>query len=129
MSACSGMVFQTSHVPISDITDGTSKTMLMAEKYLDPDFYDSGAVNNDDQVAYVGIDGDTIRFTNVNYPPHQDTPGYTGTYFDSGSADAGIFQAVFCDGSVHALEYEIDMTNFVNLGIARMASCWIRLPI
>jgi hypothetical protein len=115
-SACSGLVFQTSHVPIADILDGTSKTILLAEKYLDPDFYDHGAINNDDQDPYVGIDGDTIRFTNANYMPHQDTPGYAGLYYDFGSAHAGIFQALFCDGSVHGVSYEIDPTTFQYLG-------------
>ena len=116
VSSCSGMVFQMSQVPLRDIKDGTSKTILLGEKYMNPDFYETRAQNNDDQSAYVGHDGDLIRYTHLNYMPQQDTPGYAGMYFDFGGPHAGKFQVAFCDGSVRGIAYEIDSTTFQRLG-------------
>ena len=37
-----GIVYTGSLVKMSDITDGTSNTYLLGEKYLDPDNYSTG---------------------------------------------------------------------------------------
>ncbi len=95
LSGCSGVIFQTSHVAMTDIPDGTTQTLLLAEKYLNPDSYENGADSGDDQSPYIGPDHDVYRITNSSYLPLQDTPGYTGTTFEFGSAHAGVFQALF----------------------------------
>jgi type II secretory pathway pseudopilin PulG len=116
LSGCSGVVFQMSQVDMADIQDGTTHTLLVAEKYLRPEEYETGADGDDDQSPYVGPDHDVYRGTGLGYQPLQDTPGYVGTSYEFGSAHSGVFQSVFCDGSVHSLAYDIDPTTFKYLG-------------
>ena len=76
---CMGMT-----VKLSDITDGASKTYLIGEKYLSPDYYINGQAPDDNNGIFVGFDWDFQRWTLVhhngaaNTPPMQDAPG-TGT--------------------------------------------------
>lgn len=108
-NGCSGVVFQTSTVPLSDVRDGTSKTIFAGEKYLNPDRYEDGLENHDDQTAYIGFDFDAERFGAPAWPPAQDTPGDSSKAWSFGGPHAGIFQVVLCDGSVRGLEYDIDL--------------------
>ena len=66
--------------------DGLSQTILVGEKYLDPDNYYSGTDMADNENIYVGFDNDIYRTANYSRtqpdsggngsPPMQDTPGY-----------------------------------------------------
>ncbi len=106
-------------VLMSSITDGTSKTYLIGEKYVDPDNYlDSGDGGYNDS-AYCGHDWDNARYTyyttstNITvisgvYYPRQDQPGLAGLLQYFGSAHAGSFNMAFCDGSVQSINYAID---------------------
>jgi|SRR4051812_3745428 prepilin-type N-terminal cleavage/methylation domain-containing protein len=97
------------------ITDGTSKTYMVGEKYLDPDGYDSdGTVNGgDNHSIYQGADWDVNRY--VDKPPLPDTPGLA-FYTMFGSAHPGTWYAVMCDGSVRAFAYDIDKFVHRHLG-------------
>ncbi len=53
-----GISYQKSTVRIARITDGTSKTALVGEKYLNPDHYFDGAYTADDQCLFSGHDND-----------------------------------------------------------------------
>jgi hypothetical protein len=115
-------------VKISQITDGTSKTMLAGEKYLWTQHYgdEAGQISNcaDNNSPYQGYDWDTIRWANAkrntainwnaefDYTPRPDSdtplsPG--GCVVNFGSAHSGVFQIVRCDGSVDSLSFDIDM--------------------
>jgi prepilin-type N-terminal cleavage/methylation domain-containing protein len=118
---CSGVIFQTSEVNLADVRDGASRTLLIAERHVYVDHMEKGDADDDDQSAYVGFDRDGIRYTAK--PPRQDTPGdppgappFCFYEFPFGSSHSGVFQAVFCDGSVRGIEYSIDMTIFQRLG-------------
>ena len=94
-----GISYLRSRVRMADITDGASYTYLAAEKYLDPDHYDteedSGDTSNDG--IYAGWDNGLTRYTIDR--PYEDTHNlYTGCLF--GSAHNSIFHAAMCDGSV-----------------------------
>jgi prepilin-type N-terminal cleavage/methylation domain-containing protein len=106
-----GLIFERSTVGVRQITDGTSNTYLVAEKYLNPDHYVTGGDPADNESMYTGYNNDTGRYCLVNDSikllPRQDTPAYTNTDI-FGSAHAGAWNAVFCDGSVHGLSYSID---------------------
>jgi prepilin-type N-terminal cleavage/methylation domain-containing protein len=100
-----GIVFLASTVRVSHISDGTSHTYLIGEKYLSPDRYFDGLSWGDDQNPFCRDDKDMVRWS--AYPPQQDTPGLELSN-EYGSAHAGIFQIAFCDGSVHTISITID---------------------
>ncbi len=91
---------------ISDITDGTSTTYLVGEKYVCPDDYFTGTDSGDDQSALAGDSDDQNRWT-APYAPMMDTPGSINVY-TFGCAHAAGFNMALCDGSVHTMNYSID---------------------
>lgn len=109
---------------LAQITDGTSNTMLMGEKYLRTDFYETGEDPADDQNIFLGMDRDVNGFTgrgtdennNLVLRPAQDTPGLALTGYEFGSAHAGVFNVVHCDGSVASLSFDIDDLVYFHLG-------------
>jgi hypothetical protein len=108
-----GVVFQRSQVTMSDISDGTSQTYLVGEKYLGVDWYETGTDPADDQCLYVGYNVDTLRWT--SQPPMQDAPGYSDRWL-FGSAHSASFSITLCDGSVRAISYQIDGVLHLRLG-------------
>jgi prepilin-type N-terminal cleavage/methylation domain-containing protein/prepilin-type processing-associated H-X9-DG protein len=112
---------------VSKITDGTSKTMMIGEKYIREDTYLTGS-SSDDTGWSDGYDPDTFRSTAVS--PLQDSQvdgkanSFTGVFGDQppfyvwlfGSPHTGGFNAVFADGSVHTINYDIDIYVFNALG-------------
>jgi len=102
-----GVVIPRYPIELRQITDGTSQTYFGGERYLDPDRYEDGLVENDDQCMYVGYDSDIM--VSAWKEPLPDTPGFPDARtFRFGSAHSGVFQAVYCDGSVHAIPFEVD---------------------
>ena len=92
MTLTNGICEQRSRVKMTDITDGTSNTYLVGEKYLDPDRYFTGDDWGDDQSAMTGDSDDIDRWTGgdslsngkwtydlVNYRPMPDMPGNGAT--------------------------------------------------
>ncbi len=102
-----------STTPVSSgmVKDGMSKTMLLGEKRLNPNNYQSGDWD-DDRGWTDGWDPDVVRST--GWQPAQDDPSKSG--YEFGSAHYGGFNAAFGDGSVKLISYSIDPTLFNNLG-------------
>ncbi|HBO46102.1 MAG TPA: hypothetical protein DD670_19700, partial [Planctomycetaceae bacterium] len=98
---------------MNDITDGTSHTYLVGEKYLDPDAYEGGISKGDNQGPYTSEDEDSSRWAAVSgtsttlLPPMQDRAGVEST-IHFGSAHPGSLNMGMCDGSVSAISYDID---------------------
>jgi prepilin-type N-terminal cleavage/methylation domain-containing protein len=118
-----GSVFPTK---MSKITDGTSRTFMLGEKYVRSDMYEGGGYS-DDHGWSEGWDPDAIRST--CFQPLQDSAGFEYVsmgpadiyghdkdilYF--GSAHAGGFHGLFADGSIQTLNYDIDVVLFNALG-------------
>jgi prepilin-type N-terminal cleavage/methylation domain-containing protein/prepilin-type processing-associated H-X9-DG protein len=111
-----GLIFNKSKVRLAEVTDGTSNTLMVGEKYLDPNNYFTGQDAADNENLYVGFDNDNARSTNagIYFPPKRDTKGFTAHIY--GSAHPAGFNAVFCDGSVRMIPYTIDSTPYERLG-------------
>lgn len=125
-------------VKIAKITDGTSKTLLIAEKYVRSDNYVENGVNHysDDRGWSDGWDADQMRST--CFAPINDGDGigwqgvsltkYFGDDFSTGpvggvynvlqfgSPHTGGINAVFADGSVHVVNFDVDVIVFNSLG-------------
>ena len=120
----SGISSAHSSFRLAMITDGTSNTMLIGEKYLNPDNYVTGQDPADDQNIFLGMDRDVNGFTgrgndennNEVLRPEQDTPGLALTGYEFGSAHPGVFNVVHCDGSVASLSFDIDDLVHFHLG-------------
>jgi hypothetical protein len=123
----SGVIFQRSEIKFKDITDGTSKTYLIGEKNLNSNQYETCLVGNDDQSMYNGHDRDNLRSTYINlvrlergiladsWLPQPDTPDIEYRW-SFGGPHPGVWLAVFCDGSVRNLPYELDPRTHMSLG-------------
>jgi hypothetical protein len=118
---------------LADFVDGTSETLLIGEKFVeaagayDPNWTRDGSIYgvcNDDQGYVDGWDNDTICFGNgfngpsgPAEPPKQIDPrlgSEDDCGFNFGSIHANLM-AVFCDGSVHAIGFDINPTVWVRL--------------
>jgi hypothetical protein len=101
-----GVCFGRSAVNIRQITDGTSHTYMAGEKHVDGKKYETGWDNADNEAVFAGFDNDTLRVTGLNYPPLHDQAGIEDAA-SFGAVHSEIFNMVFCDGSVHAISFEI----------------------
>jgi len=122
----------------ASISDGTSNTLMIGEKFLPTNCYQGGCYS-DDTGPFEGADSDVERTTaalqvclyGLNGTPclplanpHQDVlldvTGNWGTGWSSqvefGSAHPAGINAVFADGSVHSVKYGIDPQVFNALG-------------
>ena len=105
-------------VNIAQVIDGTSKTVWVSEKRLQPADYETGA-GWDDRGWTDGWDYDVIRST--MWPVAQDENEPAGDELDAlrwafGSAHPGGINAVFADGSVQTISYGVDQELFNLLG-------------
>ena len=108
-------------IQIKHITDGTSKTILVGEKYLHTELYDAPPPVNacaDNNSPYQGYDWDVIRWANSKTGLKKDYAPRSDNYGDAtaeactvrfGSAHSSVFQVVMCDGSVNAVSYDISL--------------------
>jgi prepilin-type N-terminal cleavage/methylation domain-containing protein/prepilin-type processing-associated H-X9-DG protein len=108
-----GVVRQFYPVRIDEITDGTSNTLMVADKRLNLAFL--GQAQQVDSIGYSdGWDTDVDRTTDKAPKPDAFSDSDTTKRF--GSSHTGRFNAVFADGSVRPLSYSIDPTVFSYLG-------------
>ena len=125
-------------VTMAKITDGTSKTLVVAEKYVRSDNYDADQVNHysDDRGWCDGWDADQLRSTcflpmGDGDPLGWDGPALTKYFGDDfstgpvggvwnvlqfGSPHTGGINSLFADGSVHIISFDVDILVFNSLG-------------
>jgi len=111
-----GIVGERSEITVQDVYDGTSNTILVAEKYLQRRQIDTGTDPGDDNAMYQGNERDVVRWTSEI--PYADTEvNLESTRF--GSSHSAVFHAAFCDGSVRAIDYTVDPAAFAKFGNRR----------
>ncbi len=106
---------------VRQITDGSSKTILAAEKYLSSDMYTNGRNDGDNNSMYLGFDWDTVRWGGAQAPqnpgdspgkiPYKDVPalaGSTSQYVENFGSPHSILNAAYCDGSVRSVGFDVD---------------------
>lgn len=112
---------------LAKIKDGTSKTMLAAERYVHRSYHDPahGAnVPSDNNSMYQGYDWDVVRWASSytradgSTPgrPWRDSEGPEGATYRFGSSHPGGLLAVHCDDSVHNVDFDIDLLVWARLG-------------
>lgn len=113
---CNGVSFQRGNVRIADVEDGTAKTYLVGEKYLDPRYYQTGEDWGDDTTYFTGVDHDNQRWS-LDFPAQDQFGQAAPTVW--GAAHAGAFYMVMADGSVQSISYSIELTVHQRLGSRR----------
>ena len=104
-----GISSQRSEVTAAHVVDGLASTYLVGEKYL----MVGGAMGHgDNETMYSGVNDDSMR--QAGQAPFPDTPGFLGNWW-FGSSHAASCNMVFCDGSVRAISYSIDVQTHRNL--------------
>ena len=115
-----GISYLRSRVKMIDITDGTSNTYLLGEKYLTPDNYLNGVDPADNE--------NDVRRIRQRQPPHDvlqrlesglceadaDQAGWSDMYRFAVLTGSG--QHALCDGSVRVINYSIDPETHRRLG-------------
>ncbi len=113
----------TKKMTFAKITDGASKTMVVSEKWVHPNFYDGAAGdwrNAGDDAGWADAwDCNNMRSTMIpilpdgqgELPPQE--PSQNGScswnfHFRFGAAHPGGINAVYADGSVHVINYDVD---------------------
>jgi prepilin-type processing-associated H-X9-DG protein len=124
-----GVSYYRSQLKLKRVEDGASNTYMVGEKSLPIDGYESSPGGSstpgfdwgENESAYTGWEWDQHRaawcprFDNTTTDvearqPVQDQAGVAPPYpsLQFGSAHAGGFNMVFCDGSVHVISYDIN---------------------
>ena len=111
---------------LRQISDGASKTLLAAEKYLSTDMYTNGLHDADNNSMYTGWDWDTVRWGgSIGFPtddpdalanpgqvPIQDQKsnprGNTQNFVKHFGGPHSVLNAVGCDGASPTISFEID---------------------
>ncbi len=120
-----GISYQRSKVSIRRITDGTSSTYMIGEKYIPVNHYETGAWAADNETWCTGTNNDNYRVTGrTDFSTGEITESLPARDSDPddrggdrfGSAHSGVWLAAFCDGSVHGISFDIDWQAHRDLG-------------
>ncbi|MEX2170745.1 MAG: DUF1559 domain-containing protein [Pirellulales bacterium] len=113
----------TKKISFPQILDGSSKTMLVSEKWVHSSLYE-GTTQADNFGWADGWDYDTLR--SCMFAPVPDTQGDkpSGGVSDPenylfGSAHSGVINVLFADNAVQSISYDVDRENFNRMGHRR----------
>jgi prepilin-type N-terminal cleavage/methylation domain-containing protein/prepilin-type processing-associated H-X9-DG protein len=111
-SVGTGVIYSLSAVKLGEVTDGTSHTYILGEKYLNADNYTNSQEGTDNNPTYAGFDWDWQRWHGNGLV--RDRKGLSDWLSFGGPHPAGANMA-FCDGSVRHVMFSIDITTHTNL--------------
>jgi prepilin-type N-terminal cleavage/methylation domain-containing protein len=110
LNAIGGFVQRFTRVKMASISDGTSNTLAIGEKYVNSSAYGNDA--GDFAGWLTGADRENTR--TAQNSPQMDNPGTSVGGNNSGffgSAHQGAFQCLLVDGSVQPVRYSVDLAN------------------
>lgn len=126
-----GISFQRSTVRIAQITDGTSNTYMIGERYIPASVIEEGTFSGDNETWVTGFNNDNYRIgrwppasdstepagmpTTVQVGPTTETVGGNHAATRFGSSHPSVWHVSFCDGSVRGISYDIDLLTHRNL--------------
>ena len=61
-----GVIYYGSMITAADVTDGTTNTVLVGEKYVNPDWYSTGQDPGDNEGAMIGGNADIERWSGLS---------------------------------------------------------------
>lgn len=114
----SGVGYCGSKIELRHITDGTSNTYAIGERFIEPQHYESGLAHADDWPMYTGYQDDMYRSVwydvtdPVNgeaYLPLRDRDGIDGASERFGSSHVAGCNIAMVDGAVKTILYDIDV--------------------
>jgi prepilin-type processing-associated H-X9-DG protein len=102
-----GMIVYKDRITFAHVLDGTSNTVMLGEKWINPADYLTGTGAGDNDSCWIGGKVDALRSSNGDQrPPHRDlVPGDHHRGF--GSPFSGGCNFAFGDGSVRVVRYTI----------------------
>ncbi len=126
IEAFTGVTYCGTAVSLKQITDGLSNTIVLGERWVPEEFYETGTWGADDWSMYTGFQDDTVKsaFFDGLAPTHLPRPDSTQlNAVRPASAQREIFGSAhsagcffsFCDGSTRLLSYDIDPETFRRL--------------
>jgi prepilin-type N-terminal cleavage/methylation domain-containing protein len=101
-----GVSFERSEVSLKQVTDGSSNTYLIGEKYLNSSQYETGTDSADNETWCSGFNNDNFRSSHDL--PQQDHVDFSSDLIFGSAHAAGFFMAK-CDGSVDLVSYDVDI--------------------
>jgi prepilin-type N-terminal cleavage/methylation domain-containing protein len=140
LSAFTGITFCGTAVKLRQITDGTTNTIALGERYLFVEHYDGVTVNNEDYPAddwsmYAGFQDDLVRSTYLKAVANPSQAPATPTHLPRSDNEEVVDQAIarrifggphpggvlvsMCDGSVTLVDFDIDGETWRRMGDRR----------
>jgi prepilin-type N-terminal cleavage/methylation domain-containing protein len=101
-----GVSFERSEVSLKHVTDGSSNTYLIGEKYLISSQYETGTDSADNETWCSGFNNDNFR--SAHDLPQPDRSDFSSDLIFGSAHSAGFYMAR-CDGSVDLVSYDIDL--------------------
>ena len=117
-----GISFIRSEIGIRRITDGTTKTYAVGERYVPFPNYEDGTWFADNETWCTGFNNDNYRSTGRANGTQEATPIHDSDTTSLnpevrfGSAHAAVWNVAMCDGSVQSFSYDIDWQVHRDLG-------------
>jgi prepilin-type N-terminal cleavage/methylation domain-containing protein len=109
-------------IDVEEVSDGLANTMLVGEKRLNRDFVMTENQPGDNDGYVGGFQEDVVRWGYYVPEPDYGGPHLThGTLhpknYQFGGSHPGLVMTVYCDGSVHPINYDVDRDAFRYLTI------------